>query len=157
MTEPNDDPILSDQRVTMTRVFDAPRPQVWKAWTDPQTLAGWWGTNSFHADPDSVILEPRVGGRFKLNIVSPEHGIEIPIDVVYLDVVENELLRYTEPVPCNPLILDVTGTVTFKAVEGDKTEVSFEMVMETTAQFRQLSEEGWVESFDRLAAILTTS
>jgi len=55
------------------------------------------------------------------------------------------------------LILDVTGTVTFKAVEGDKTEVSFEMVMETTAQFRQLSEEGWVESFDRLAAILTTS
>lgn len=154
MTETNDAPELSEQRMVLTRVFDAPRPQLWKAWTDPQTLAGWWGPNGFDAQLDSIILEPRVGGRFKLKIVSAEHGIEIPIDVVYIDVVENELLRYTEPEPCIPEIQSVTGTVTFKAVEGDKTEMTFDVVMETTPQIRDLSEEGWTESFAKLDALL---
>lgn len=154
MSETNEAPQLSEQRMVINRVFDAPPSQLWKAWTDPTTLAGWWGPNGFAADPHTIILEPRVGGRFKLKIVSAEHGIEIPIDVVYLDVVENELLRYTEPEPCIPEIQSVTGTVTFKAVEGDRTELGFDVVMETTPQIRELSEEGWNESFDKLASLL---
>lgn len=154
MSETNETPELSEQRMVISRVFDAPRTQVWKAWTDPQTLSGWWGPNGFAADPDTIILEPRTGGRFKLKIVSAEHGIEIPIDVVYIDVVENELLKYTEPEPCIPEIQSVTGTVTFKTVEGDRTELGFDVVMETTPQIRELSEEGWRESFDKLAALL---
>src|SRR3712207_767384 len=99
MTETNDAPIMSEQRMVINRVFDAPRSQVWKAWTDPQTLAGWWGPKGFVADLDSIVLEPRVGGVFKLKIVSAEYGMEVPIDVVYTEVVENERIAYTEPVP----------------------------------------------------------
>jgi uncharacterized protein YndB with AHSA1/START domain len=157
MSETNDAPELSEQRMVLTRVFDAPRPQLWKAWTDPQTLAQWWGPNGFQAQLDTIILEPRVGGRFKLKIYSEEAGIEVPIDVVYLEVVENELLKYTEPVPCIPVIASVTGTVTFKTVDGDKTELGFDVVMETTPEIRNLSEEGWTESFDKLAALLAGS
>ncbi len=29
-------------KLVITRVFDAPRELVWKAWTDPQQMAKWW-------------------------------------------------------------------------------------------------------------------
>ncbi|MGB9045582.1 MAG: SRPBCC domain-containing protein [Pseudolabrys sp.] len=33
--------------VTLTRVFDAPRTLVWKAWTDPKMMARWFGPRGF--------------------------------------------------------------------------------------------------------------
>jgi uncharacterized protein YndB with AHSA1/START domain len=153
VTETNDAPIMSEQRMVINRVFDAPRSHVWKAWTDPQTLAGWWGPKGFDAVLDSIVLEPRVGGVFKLKIFSAEYNMEVPIDVVYTEVVENERIAYTEPVPCHPDIPSVVGTVTFKTVDGDKTEVNFDVVMETYQHIKDLSQEGWIESFDKLDAL----
>jgi len=37
----------SDQELVITRVFDAPRDLVFKAWTEPQRLMRWWGPNGF--------------------------------------------------------------------------------------------------------------
>ncbi len=31
------------ERMVVTRVFDAPRELVWKAWTDPKYIMQWWG------------------------------------------------------------------------------------------------------------------
>jgi hypothetical protein len=33
----------SDREIRVERVFDAPRDRVWKAFTDPQLIAQWWG------------------------------------------------------------------------------------------------------------------
>src|SRR5258708_36372245 len=42
----------SEQEVLITRVFDAPRELVFRAWTDPKHLAQWWApkgcTNNIH-------------------------------------------------------------------------------------------------------------
>jgi uncharacterized protein YndB with AHSA1/START domain len=38
---------LSDREVVTTRVIDAPRELVFKAWTDPEHLAQWWGPKGF--------------------------------------------------------------------------------------------------------------
>ena len=32
-----------EREVVITRVFDAPREMVFRAWTDPQHVANWWG------------------------------------------------------------------------------------------------------------------
>ena len=37
------------ERMTITRVFDAPRELVWKAWTDPKYIMQWWGPKGFTA------------------------------------------------------------------------------------------------------------
>ena len=37
------------ERMVITRVFDAPRALVWKAWTDPQYVMQWWGPKGFTA------------------------------------------------------------------------------------------------------------
>jgi uncharacterized protein YndB with AHSA1/START domain len=43
-----------------TRMFDAPRELVWKAWTDPKHLAQWWGPDGFTTTTDSFDM--REGG-----------------------------------------------------------------------------------------------
>jgi uncharacterized protein YndB with AHSA1/START domain len=46
----------------IARVFDAPRENVWKTWTDPEAVKLWWGPKDFTAPHISIDL--RVGGRF---------------------------------------------------------------------------------------------
>jgi uncharacterized protein YndB with AHSA1/START domain len=33
--------------LVITRIFDAPRELVWKAWTDPKHVDQWWGPHGF--------------------------------------------------------------------------------------------------------------
>ncbi len=37
----------SEKTILITRVFNAPREIVWKAWTDPKQMAKWWGPHEF--------------------------------------------------------------------------------------------------------------
>jgi uncharacterized protein YndB with AHSA1/START domain len=48
--------------VIVSRILDAPRDKVWKAWTDPEVVKQWWGPRDFTAPHISIDL--RVGGRF---------------------------------------------------------------------------------------------
>ena len=43
------DTVNETERMTVTRVFDAPRELVWKAWTDPKYVMQWWGPKGFTA------------------------------------------------------------------------------------------------------------
>ena len=52
-----------DRVLTITRVFDAPRDLVWRAWTDPKHLMSWWGPRWHPAD--KVEADVRVGGRWR--------------------------------------------------------------------------------------------
>jgi len=38
---------LSDREILFTRVFDAPRELVWKAWTEREHVERWWGRHGF--------------------------------------------------------------------------------------------------------------
>jgi uncharacterized protein YndB with AHSA1/START domain len=55
--------------VRITHVFDAPREAVFAAWTDPEQVARWWAPDGFEIPPESVAIEPWVGGRFHLTMV----------------------------------------------------------------------------------------
>jgi len=60
---------LSDRELTITRIFDAPRTLVFKAWTDPRHLANWWGPRGFTLPSCSVDLRP--GGEYRLHMRGP--------------------------------------------------------------------------------------
>ncbi len=47
------------ERMVVTRIFDAPRELVWKAWTDPKYVMQWWGPKGFTAPVCKMDL--RVG------------------------------------------------------------------------------------------------
>ncbi len=58
------------ERMTITRVFDAPRELVWKAWTDPKYVMQWWGPKGFTAP--FCKIDFRVGGKFLCCMKAPD-------------------------------------------------------------------------------------
>src|ERR1700730_3444955 len=58
------------ERMVITRVFDAPRALVWKAWTDPKYVMQWWGPKGFTAP--FCEIDFRVGGKFLWCMRTPD-------------------------------------------------------------------------------------
>ena len=58
------------ERMVVTRVFDAPRELVWKAWTDPKYVMQWWGPKGFTAP--FCEMDFRVGGKFLCCMRAPD-------------------------------------------------------------------------------------
>jgi uncharacterized protein YndB with AHSA1/START domain len=59
-----------NKELIITRIFDAPRELVWKAWTEPEQLMRWWGPKSFTSPVCKIDL--RVGGVYLYCMRSPE-------------------------------------------------------------------------------------
>ncbi|HJU69670.1 MAG TPA: SRPBCC family protein [Gemmatimonadaceae bacterium] len=65
----------TDREIRIERVFDAPRDRVWRAFTDPQLLAQWWGRGN------RLVIEKfelERGGHWRFVEHGPEgkHGFE---------------------------------------------------------------------------------
>jgi uncharacterized protein YndB with AHSA1/START domain len=65
-----DNSVSETQRMVVTRVFDAPRELVWKAWTDPLYAMQWWGPKSFTTPV--YKMDFRVGGKFLICMRTPD-------------------------------------------------------------------------------------
>jgi uncharacterized protein YndB with AHSA1/START domain len=87
--------------VRITRIFDAPRERVFKAWTDPDEIAAWYGPGEHVSTPrDKVRIDLRVGGRYELTMVMRDGGAEFPVGYDILELVEPELLvMRSDPMP----------------------------------------------------------
>ena len=70
----------------LTRIFDAPRPLVFKCWMEPSHLARWWGSRTFTCPVCEV--DARVGGKFKL-VMRGLDGAEYPMSGTFRDIVPN--------------------------------------------------------------------
>ena len=55
---------------TISRIFNAPRAIVWKAWTTPEYVMKWWGPTGFTSPVCRIDL--RVGGRFTYSMRAPD-------------------------------------------------------------------------------------
>jgi uncharacterized protein YndB with AHSA1/START domain len=93
----------TDQDVVITRIFDAPRHQVFKAWTDPDQVAAWYGPAQMRVPRESVRIDARVGGRWELTMVPRDGGDGFTIGYEILELVEPELLvMRSDPLPGQP-------------------------------------------------------
>jgi uncharacterized protein YndB with AHSA1/START domain len=149
----------------MTRVFDVPRDRVFRAWTEPAHLMGWWAPAGFTTPFCSVDLRP--GGAFRYCMRSPE-GRDYWGRGVYREIVEPERISYLDsftdadgnPVPpehygvSSEFPSETLITVTLGAQAG-RTALSLRWAMESApAAERDMCEQGWNQMLDRLAAHL---
>ena len=151
--------------LVITRIFDAPRELVWKAWTEPERLMRWWGPKGFTSPVCKMDL--RVGGKYLYCMRSPE-GQDFWSTGVYQEIIPPEKLVVTDSfadehgnvVPAThygmspdfPLELQVT--VTFEEHEGNKTKMTLRHVGMPAGQMSEMAQAGWSESFDKLAESL---
>ena len=162
------DEFLADQaaarEIVLTRVFDAPRALVWRAWTDPEHLMRWWGPEHFTSPTCRIDL--RVGGSYHFCMRSPD-GQDFWSTGVYREIVE------LERIVCTDSFADAEGnlvpaaaygmsgdwpdallvTVTFEDL-GDKTRLTLRQTGIPAGEMREMTVAGWNGSFDKLAASL---
>jgi uncharacterized protein YndB with AHSA1/START domain len=140
------------RELTITRVFDAPRELVWKAWTDPAQFAYWFGAE-LEVPLSKVSLDVRPGGAWTAPMIA-EDGSEMPFAGLYREVQEPERLVMTfedagREVDDDRQVL----TVTFADL-GGKTEVVLHHAGVLAQEHFDGLEGGYGSFLDRLAELL---
>jgi uncharacterized protein YndB with AHSA1/START domain len=136
----------SAREIAITRVFDAPRELVWKAWTEPDRLARWWGKRGWTAREETIALDVRIGGAFRVTTVSDEDGSEMATDGVFREIVEPERLVFGNG--------DAISVVTFSALADGRTEMTFHSALHASEALYERAGAGLGSAFDRLAGEL---
>lgn len=159
----SDDSNASAQDIVITRIFDAPRELVWKAWTEPEHVKRWWGPKGYTSPACEIDL--REGGKYLFCMRSPE-GKDYWSTGVYREIVPLERIVCTDsfadekgnPVPASHYGMpgewpeELIVTVTFEEHEGKtKMTLRHEGIPSST---RGDAESGWNESLDKLAQSL---
>ena len=134
--------------IISTRIINAPREKVYRAFANPQHLKNWWGpagfTNTFYE------FDLRAGGKWKFTMHGPD-GANYENESEFVEIEENERIVFNHIV--NPLFQMI---ITFEETEG-KTKFGFRMIFATEELCNQLkpicipSNE---QNFDRLEAEL---
>ena len=75
------------QELITTRIFDAPREVVFRAWTDPERLKRWWGPKGF-TNPVCEV-DVRTGGAIRIDMRAPD-GAVYPMTGAFVEIVEPE-------------------------------------------------------------------
>lgn len=135
--------------ITVTRVYAAPRDAVWRAWTEPEQIARWWGKRGWRTPPESVTIDLRPGGAFRLTSISEADGSEMRHDGVYREIVAPERLVFAEQRPGGAV-----GTVTLTDLGDGRTEMTFHTTTRMSPATREAARGGLASAFDRLAELL---
>jgi uncharacterized protein YndB with AHSA1/START domain len=137
---------FADRDFVISRVLDAPRALVWRAWTEPARMAEWWGPKTFTSPVCDMDVRP--GGAWRIVMRFPD-GTDYPLKGVYRQVVAPERLVMSMDLSEHPdawhdrvnpnrdrskgrSALNPLCTVTFEE-EGGKTKLTIAMSFATAS------------------------
>jgi uncharacterized protein YndB with AHSA1/START domain len=148
----------SDREIALSRVFDAPRELVWRAFTDPARLAHWWGPLGFTTRTQRMDATP--GGAWRFVMIGPD-GREYENLITYLEVVEPERLRYRHggDKDVEPVNFEVVVTFEKDGEAVDRTRVTMRSVFPSREALEFVVREygaieGGKQTLERLAGQL---
>ena len=159
----------TDATFVITRVFAAPLPLVWKAWSEAEQLKAWWGPKGCSIEVTS--LEFRPGGFFHYVMQftnGPEwwgrflyRDIAARERIVWLNSFSNEGCGITRAPFKAAIPLEVLNDVTF-AEKGGRTTVTLRATphgatAEEIEAFKGMHaglEQGYGGTFDQLEQVL---
>jgi uncharacterized protein YndB with AHSA1/START domain len=113
------------RELVITRHIAAPRPLLWRRWTEPALLAEWWGPKGF-TNPVCEV-DPCVGGALRIVMRAPD-GTDYPMQGSFREIVAPERLVFTN-----------------RAVA----------LAPPASRMLEGMEAGWTQSLDRLAQAVT--
>src|SRR3954464_4261794 len=130
--------------LTLKRRINAPPAKVYAAFTDPQTIARWFGPQGVTSV--KVETDLRVGGRYRIvmEMGSDTHDVS----GVYREIVPNEKLAYTWAWQSTPERESLV-TITFKP-EGGATLLTLTHEQFFDDDARDRHQHGWSGALDKL-------
>lgn len=137
------------------RHFAAPRELVYKAFTDKDQIAAWFGPFGGQVVPDTVSIDAKVGGHRRLTMVTYSGAMSWSVDTTFTEVIENQRLVGYETVTGFPAFSDVDRfTLSLEFIDEDSgtrlelREGPYSIEMEAVVR------EFWLQSFTKLDALL---
>ena len=146
-----------EHELSLTRLIDAPRAAVYRAWTDPEILKQWFAPLPYTTPFAEMDVRP--GGASLIVMRSPD-GNDMPLPGIYLDVVPNRKLVFTDAYiqgwePSEKPFM--TGILTFEDL-GGKTRYTARVrhwtVADREAHEKMGFHQGWGQCTDQLAALV---
>lgn len=80
-----------DREIVLSRVFDAPRPLVFRMWIEHEHAARWFGPRGFEIIDSE--MDARVGGRWRFTMRAPD-GTTYTNRIEYLEIAAPERLVF---------------------------------------------------------------
>jgi uncharacterized protein YndB with AHSA1/START domain len=144
-----------ERELVVTRVFDAPRSLVWKAWAEPDRVVDWYGPRGFTITFCEMDVRPR--GTYRICMRSPE-GTDHWVRGVYREIVPPARLAFTwawEDAEGKP---QHETLVTVSLVErGARTELTLRHSGFESDTARDEHRTGWTECLDEFPDYLATA
>jgi len=145
----------ADRVLKITRIFDAPRSLVFKAWTESEHIARWWGPRGFKSDVIKNDLRP--GGAYRIHMLGPDgdHWTQ----GIYREVLPPERLVMVgswADAQGNPTRPETTLTLLFEDL-GGKRRLTMQNAVFESVTARDLHQGGWTSALDCLAEFLATA
>jgi len=140
-------PKIDDDRVlTVTRIFEASREQLWRAWIDFNHADHFDGPPGHPVK--SMRSDLRVGGRWR-NVMRLE-GQELPQGGVYREIKAPEILSFTFAWETDDGMkgVETLVTVTFEEIAAGKTRLTLQQGVFPTTQTRDGHRQGWNRALD---------
>jgi uncharacterized protein YndB with AHSA1/START domain len=159
MDAKNNPPSALGREFVITRIFDAPRDLVFKAWTDAKHVAKWWGPRGF-TNP-VCQWNARPGSAIHVVMRAP-NGIDYPMAGEFREILEPEKLVFTSGALDEKgiLLFEFLHDVTFIEHDGKTTLTIKSCVIKTTDEANKYIggfEAGMTQSLEKLAEELTNT
>ena len=152
-SRPAESAVVDGDTLTIIRVFDATREQVFQAWIDPDQLAQWWGPEQLHTPRESIEIDPRVGGIWKATMVMNKGGPEYPVCAEIIRIKVPELIEMREAASEN-FPFETKLKITLEELD-DKTILTISSRMITDNPDFGGAIDGWGTSLEKLRRFLS--
>ncbi|MFZ5876943.1 MAG: SRPBCC family protein [Nitrospirota bacterium] len=167
----SDNPTRSDRRdLVITRVFAAPLPLVWKAWTDPDEIMRWWGPTGFTCPV--AKMDVREGGTSLVCMRAPRdfggqdmystwrYRTIVPMErIEYIHNLADEKGRQIDPTSIGmpaDFPQDLRNLVTFRDLGNGRTELTVTEYDWPVGRMMEMSKMGMEQCLDKMAATFPT-
>ena len=142
----------AERTLSISKIINAPVESVWKAWTNPEDIAMWWGPKDL---PVKIVNHDfKIGGKWRYTMKLPDGNTFIS-DGSYADIVDYK--KISASADFKPMTLGVVFQVIF-TVKGKGTRIDFHVLHPTVAYCKQQEEagfyKGWNAAFERLGDFL---
>lgn len=145
-------PSASSDEAYVSHHFDAPPEIVFAAWTDPEQVARWWAPGDFEIPPESVDIEPRVGGRFHLEMVEVSGPGRFRYRAEIVEFAEPQLIALKgEPIAGTDIEVTITRVELVAQDGGTRMTVTSGPF---TREARENAQTGWDELVVNLERVL---
>jgi uncharacterized protein YndB with AHSA1/START domain len=142
---------MTNNTVTLHRVITAPVEKVFKAFTDADAMASWLPPYGFVCKVH--FMDIQIGGKYKMSFTNFGTGSSHSFGGEYLEIVPNELLKYTDVFDDPNLTGQMITTIIFRQVLCG-TEIIATQEGIPNAIPLEMCYLGWQESLDKLKKLV---